>query len=208
MTRHCKGCDAVLPEEASVRAFVCSDRCRKRVSRDPALAAKYADEDAWREQEIARRKTARIEAQRSHYPPRTCGTCGHDFTPARNDSRYCSRACVDKRQRPVAEQARRRVRKNAAARTLEGRRKDAERKHRRRARKAFAVPQRWITSAHDADRCYWGGCELTDENRVVDHVMPIALGGPHDPTNTVPSCWDCNHEKRHKHPLVWLALQF
>lgn len=184
--RHCKGCDEVLQTDANVRMGACSNRCRARIRRHPELSLKYPEETV----------------------TRVCPVCDSEFEPRRRDAIYCSRACVDKRQRPVVEQARRRVRKNAAARTPEGRRKDAERKHRRRARKAFAVPQRWVVSEHDADRCYWGGCELTDENRVVDHVMPIALGGPHDPTNTVPSCWDCNHEKRHKHPLVWLALQF
>lgn len=78
--------------------------------------------------------------------------------------------------------------------------------HRRRAKKACTVPQRWrkddsVSTAH----CYWCGSEDVVE---VDHVMPIALGGPPEPYNEVMVCRSCNGKKHHKHPLVWVASFF
>ncbi len=76
-------------------------------------------------------------------------------------------------------------------------------KRRRRARKACAVPQRWVRRAdHDDTLCYW--CGSVDVEHV-DHVHPISLGGPAVPSNEVPSCAPCNLSKSGKHPLVWLA---
>lgn len=79
--------------------------------------------------------------------------------------------------------------------------------HRRRARTACAVPQRWRPSASDPAVCYWCGCTDADEWHV-EHVMPISLGGPADDTNEVLACAGCNLSKGGKHPLVWLAEQF
>ena len=77
------------------------------------------------------------------------------------------------------------------------------RKRRRRARKACAVPQRWVRRLeHDDALCYWCGCADVEH---VDHVHPISLGGPAVPSNEVPSCAPCNLRKNNKHPLVWLA---
>lgn len=81
--------------------------------------------------------------------------------------------------------------------------KTAEYQSRYRARKACAVPQRWVkrTDAPD-DLCYWcGSCDVAH----IDHVMPISLGGPAVESNEVPSCADCNLRKSAKHPLVWIA---
>ena len=76
-------------------------------------------------------------------------------------------------------------------------------KRRRRARKACAVPQRWVRRLdHDDALCYW--CGSVDVEHV-DHVHPISLGGPAVQSNEVPSCAPCNLRKRNKHPLVWLA---
>ncbi|MGA1037873.1 MAG: HNH endonuclease [Ilumatobacteraceae bacterium] len=79
--------------------------------------------------------------------------------------------------------------------------------HRRRARKAAAVPQRW--QIHDILLfcCYWCGANLRAYGATthIDHVMPISLGGPADPTNEVKTCATCNLSKRDTHPLVWIA---
>lgn len=78
---------------------------------------------------------------------------------------------------------------------------------RRRARKACAVPQRW--QVHDVLPfcCYWCGSNLRAYGVTshVDHVMPISLGGPADPSNEVATCASCNFRKNAKHPLVWIA---
>lgn len=79
--------------------------------------------------------------------------------------------------------------------------------HRRRARKACAVPQRWTVdhTLGDPLACWWCGRGLLGATAHVDHVMPIRLGGPAETANEVMSCADCNHSKNAKHPLVWIA---
>jgi hypothetical protein len=79
--------------------------------------------------------------------------------------------------------------------------------HRRRARLRFAVPQRWRVHDIIPFACYWCGANLRAYGAIshVDHVMPIALGGPADSSNEVSSCSSCNLSKSDKHPLVWIA---
>lgn len=39
----------------------------------------------------------------------------------------------------------------------------------------------------------------------LDHVKPLARGGPHCLANLRPACASCNHRKSSKDPFVWLA---
>ena len=81
-------------------------------------------------------------------------------------------------------------------------------KHRRRAREACAVPQRWKKSDCPETLCYWCGVDLSTVVVHLEHLMPISLGGEAKPYNEAPACKDCNIEKLDKHPLVWIASQF
>jgi len=79
--------------------------------------------------------------------------------------------------------------------------------HRRRARKACAVPQRWIVdhSLGDPLACWWCGRGLLGAKVTIEHVMPIELKGPTVPSNLVSACSTCNSRKQETHPLVWIA---
>lgn len=46
------------------------------------------------------------------------------------------------------------------------------------------------------DKCYYCGCELTDKNRTLDHMYPRRWGGISIPENLVPSCKNCNQDKK------------
>lgn len=85
--------------------------------------------------------------------------------------------------------------------------KDIAKQHRRRARLACAVPQRWQVdhTLGDPLACWWCGRGLLGAVVHVEHVMPISLGGPAETANEVMSCDDCNKAKKAKHPLVWIA---
>lgn len=83
--------------------------------------------------------------------------------------------------------------------------KAARQRARRRKKADVATQQRWVTCASPDNLCYWCGCELDKSNRNLDHVMPLSLGGPADPSNEVWACRNCNLRKHNKHPLVWLA---
>lgn len=45
-------------------------------------------------------------------------------------------------------------------------------------------------------KCYYCGCELTDKNRTLDHMYPRRWGGISIPENLVPSCKNCNQDKK------------
>lgn len=44
--------------------------------------------------------------------------------------------------------------------------------------------------------CYYCGRELTDANRSLDHMYPRRWGGVSIPENLIPSCKDCNCDKK------------
>ena len=46
------------------------------------------------------------------------------------------------------------------------------------------------------DKCYYCECELTDKNRTLDHMYPRRWGGISIPENLVPSCKNCNQDKK------------
>jgi 5-methylcytosine-specific restriction endonuclease McrA len=53
------------------------------------------------------------------------------------------------------------------------------------------------------DGCFFCGfCSdpLTHDDVVIDHVLPLALGGTNEPDNLTVLCWRCNSLKRALHP--------
>jgi 5-methylcytosine-specific restriction endonuclease McrA len=50
--------------------------------------------------------------------------------------------------------------------------------------------------------CCKSGCDLH-----IEHLMPIAAGGPHTMDNILPSCSECNFSKSHRPPLKWYSEQ-
>lgn len=46
------------------------------------------------------------------------------------------------------------------------------------------------------DTCYYCGAELTEKNRSLDHMYPRRWGGVSIPDNLIPSCKECNQEKK------------
>jgi 5-methylcytosine-specific restriction endonuclease McrA len=51
------------------------------------------------------------------------------------------------------------------------------------------------------DLCVYCGEQAT----TLDHVIPLARGGPHEVSNLVPACSDCNLRKHNKTPEEWAA---
>ena len=74
---------------------------------------------------------------------------------------------------------------------------------RRNARKRSAPGYDYTTATHIAARCeMWGRrCYLCGAPmEAVDHVIPLAKGGPHWPANLRPICKSCNSAKKDKWP--------
>jgi len=51
--------------------------------------------------------------------------------------------------------------------------------------------------------CHWCCCPLTDSNRSIDHVTPLARGGHHIPENLVVACKKCNSSRGDKLISEW-----
>jgi 5-methylcytosine-specific restriction endonuclease McrA len=53
---------------------------------------------------------------------------------------------------------------------------------------------------------YFGRCAYCPRPaETLDHVVPLALGGPHSAANLVPACNCCNTDKGDTPLIVWLA---
>ena len=183
-TRTCRGCDAeIVPHhrERNVRIW-CSDRCR--IKRLRVENTGYAE---------ATRARSR-ERSRANYTPRPklAGNCVHCAEPflGKAGRRYCSQSCV-----------------NAASnrrRTADGRK--AEHSALRRAMERGAKVQGGRRT-QVLERDQWM-CHLCDKptNReatypapdypVIDHVIPLARGGEHGPSNWRTAHNRCNSQRR------------
>lgn len=67
-------------------------------------------------------------------------------------------------------------------------------------RKPVTKRLRYEILKRDGHRCHYCGATADDGPLVVDHVIPVALGGPTEPTNLVTACRDCNAGKSSTNP--------
>ena len=55
----------------------------------------------------------------------------------------------------------------------------------------------WLLIMNSCDwKCFYCKCELTKENRTIDHFVPLSRGGDHSIFNLVASCDTCNFSKQ------------
>jgi hypothetical protein len=57
-----------------------------------------------------------------------------------------------------------------------------------------------------AKRCPCCTGTMTRDDKVMDHIMPLKLGGEHSEKNTMVLCRSCNAIKAAKHPSDWLLM--
>jgi hypothetical protein len=72
-------------------------------------------------------------------------------------------------------------------------------------RKAISRRLRFEILRRDSNTCRY--CHATDTPLVIDHVLPVALGGTDDPSNLVAACKDCNAGKTSTSPDAALVAQ-
>lgn len=53
-------------------------------------------------------------------------------------------------------------------------------------------------------KCAYCGCDLTDKNRNIDHIIPLSRGGTHTADNIHFVCVDCNMSKGNKLESEWI----
>jgi 5-methylcytosine-specific restriction endonuclease McrA len=85
--------------------------------------------------------------------------------------------------------------------------KRRETEHRQRARRALAFVVPFTDEQLQAKMAYWGNrCWMCHgEATSIDHVKPIAKGGPHALANLRPACHSCNASKSAKWPYPLLS---
>ena len=140
-------------------------------------------------------------------PDATCATCGTAFPAKRIDARYCSSGCREKGRRARARTKRKRPYTDA----------DRDRYHRKRARKKQAATgqpvRRDEIAARDKYRC--GVCRKRVNMKLqwphpmspsLDHIVPLSLGGPHDPANVRLAHLVCNTARGNRGGGEQLAL--
>lgn len=81
----------------------------------------------------------------------------------------------------------------------------AMRKQRQKSVPSIPRRRREIFDKSDG-KCHYCGVALTLDGRWhIEHKMPRALGGGNEPTNLVASCVPCNHKKRDRTDVEFIA---
>lgn len=199
MERECAGCHRVFVPKKSDRGTYCSRACSftaasvRRTVRVVVQAQKRtssAINRAWRQalKEDARRSPRKVAV----YGPIPCRECQLVFVPIAGAQRWCSRICrvIGTRRQDW---------------TAEGRRRKADRRARRKALKRGAYVARVYrrtTFERDGWICQLCGGAVDRAATVpsplaatIDHVVPLAKGGTHEPGNVQCAHFICNSIK-------------
>ncbi len=115
---------------------------------------------------------------------RDCDICGREFTPRTACHRHCSRQCGK-----VSERRKRRVRFGKSWR-----------KKARALGLAYERVDRTVVFKRDGYRCQLCGRKTRGSvpkarAATLDHIIPMASGGPHLYTNVQTACFECNWRK-------------
>ena len=191
ITFTCEQCHCVFVRASKggdQRRF-CGRRCtgdHKRQAAAPsksALVARKATERAERKAFREARRNARAPKAIRTQPCETCGTVTVFKT---RPGRWCSRLCM------------------RASLSWKARRRDKKHQRRARAAKVEREPLRVLdVLARDGWRCQLCGCstpkrlrgQMVDNAPELDHIVPLACGGPHTYANTQCACRRCNGAK-------------
>ena len=75
------------------------------------------------------------------------------------------------------------------------RRWEAAVEHRGNVRTSIPWSTRETVIARDGHKCRYCGKRVNKNNRQIDHVTPVSLGGTNDADNLVVACRNCNYDK-------------
>jgi 5-methylcytosine-specific restriction endonuclease McrA len=73
------------------------------------------------------------------------------------------------------------------------------RRERRKARELRAT--QWWKRRRAAGICYHCGAKFPPKDLTMDHLVPLIRGGKSSKGNLVPSCKQCNNERKHRLPF-------
>lgn len=163
-------------EVTKVKAQYCGSACWQK-ARLVALKAHHSQMTLWRKTPKRARLSGRRRQRRSYvWICGTCPCCGESFITLQPEGRYCSLRC----QRRAGKDRRRAVQRDA-----------------------YVAPvNRRAIFERDGWRCQLCGVDVQRETvvpqpwaPVVDHVVPLAKGGTHEPANAQTAHYLCNSIK-------------
>jgi 5-methylcytosine-specific restriction endonuclease McrA len=132
----------------------------------------------------------RIQRRKPRFD-RTCEVCGEDFTTARATQRFCSDFCGHKFHRRKSDQP-----------WNDRRRQNAQLRRARKKGSGTAGPV-LLKAIRERDQGRCGICGKAIGTKVwphprsasLDHVVPLSVGGTHDPANVQLAHLECNLAK-------------
>lgn len=74
---------------------------------------------------------------------------------------------------------------------------------RERAKARELRKTRWWQQKTASGKCYYCDKKVAYKNITMDHLVPIARGGRSTKDNLVPSCKECNTQKKTLLPIEW-----
>lgn len=74
---------------------------------------------------------------------------------------------------------------------------------RERAKARELRKTRWWQQKTASGKCYYCEKKVAYKNITMDHLVPIARGGRSTKDNLVPSCKECNTQKKTLLPIEW-----
>lgn len=77
------------------------------------------------------------------------------------------------------------------------------RKERAKAQKLRKT--QWWKRKCSEGRCYFCGKKFKPKELTMEHIVPLIRGGKTTKSNVVPSCKECNTEKKYLLPIEWEA---
>lgn len=193
------GCTFQLYRNAKVQKH-CSKSCvslaanaRKKQNRSAQTCKSCAADLDRRGMYCRKCHDQRIEAARKG----KCRICDQQYFRAAKYDRCCSDECKD----AAAERAEKLKKARNKKRRTKVRGKDRDRA--RHAGVAYEPVNRLFVFARDKWRCQLCGCStpksLKGKNQPrspeLDHIVPLAMGGPHTYANVQCACRECNQEK-------------
>ncbi|MBJ6723538.1 HNH endonuclease [Geomesophilobacter sediminis] len=61
----------------------------------------------------------------------------------------------------------------------------------------------WWKNRIGRGTCHWCGKTFPPAELSMDHIVPVIRGGKSTRGNVVPSCKECNNQKKHMLPIEW-----
>jgi 5-methylcytosine-specific restriction protein A len=61
----------------------------------------------------------------------------------------------------------------------------------------------WWRQKISRGECYYCGAKVRPDELTMDHIIPLSRGGLSEKINIVPSCKECNNQKRYLLPSEW-----